>query len=441
MLTAIHEIVEMEVGIRGPWNKAAIDFKDDSTDDRARSRSAQAREEAEVSLGDADTAVKTSWMWAYAKMLLLIARVLEAIEFWFQSCPCHSSEDLGVSGMSAWFRSKAMSGDSNTTTCSSRGCRSAECADGYVLTILSRAFEVALGDVVTLTFDLIPDERDWVVSDFHKARAHIVYVITLKVSFWQSLPYKLCSLNVKDPVQARSNAQLVLMMWMSASDEVQHHGLTLLFLHPEGGTRRDIDRFIAGESLDALPNLARELAALRWVNCVERSVEGLHSRIHKASSNAANLSVPSVSFELCQPEIKELLDSQRGFLEFAELCSSVRSAKQIASQLGLLSHKNIQAHFDGKGILNRRVVALTVYRCDLESMYKSEAELEHLLKTYSTKTSKKDSSKQHVDLLHLDTYSKLIWKHAVVMSLTSLPKAPRKTPSKPSSFLMSPPNA
>ena len=79
LLGAVHELSELEVGIRGSWNKAAINFRDESADGRARSRSAQEREDAEAKLVDADVAAKSAWMWEYAGMLLMIAHALETI--------------------------------------------------------------------------------------------------------------------------------------------------------------------------------------------------------------------------------------------------------------------------------------------------------------------------------------------------------------------------
>ena len=98
---------------------------------------------------------------------------------------------------------------------------------------------------------------------------------------------------------------------------------------PQLAIRTELERFIAGEELEDLPQVVEEMDALRWVQCVERSVEALHSRIHKATANAANTSVPAVSLSMRLPEIKDIVSTAAGLVEFAEICSSVRSARQI----------------------------------------------------------------------------------------------------------------
>ena len=89
-------------------------------------------------------------------------------------------DNHNVSGMSAWFRAKALMADSNVGNCRSRGCNSAACADGNIEVLLQQVFDLALDQVLLIAVDLIPEERDYIVGDFNKGRAHIVYIVILK---------------------------------------------------------------------------------------------------------------------------------------------------------------------------------------------------------------------------------------------------------------------
>jgi hypothetical protein len=73
---------------------------------------------------------------------------------------------------------------------------------------------------------LPPESRAVVLRDFAALRRHITFTMTLKLSFWNQLPWVLAGLAHKDISIARACARRALHVTAVVEDWSQEHSLT-----------------------------------------------------------------------------------------------------------------------------------------------------------------------------------------------------------------------
>ena len=124
------------------------------------------------------------------------------------------------------------------------------------------------------------------VSAYHHGRSHMLYIISQKLRLWDSPPWNLVLLSSPDPAEAREHARKILSSWDSldhsdeAMDVAVHHRLTLQALGVGRALRGQVEAFIAGTSLDQLPELQQVVLELRLLPTVLgiKYVGGSHSK-------------------------------------------------------------------------------------------------------------------------------------------------------------------
>jgi hypothetical protein len=220
----------------------------------------------------------------------------------------------------------------------------------------------------------IPATTSWAVG--LPSEAYLQLGLEVKFDFWGRLPWKLCGLAHHDQDDARQVAAEVLVSFdefFGDDPSYVHHALSVVFLAKTGLLRAQVLAFAEGGPMGR--ELFAEVAKLRFIPVVERSIEAKHSLItRRVQKNFRTGRV--VSLILRVPDLKETMRRDNDFiLRFAEIFTKVRNPKQAASLLGISSHPSLMVASRAKaksnvifGLLNR-----IIYHCDHTSRFEDFA--------------------------------------------------------------------
>ena len=125
--------------------------------------------------------------------------------------------------------------------------------------LVRRDFEAVRYEVATQpeTSGLPTHERPILLRDLASLRRHVYFTCTLKVSWWQQLPWVLFGIAHHREATARQCARRALQLYHSAGPEATHHWVAHLLLGQGTMGFEQMVRFVEGAArLDALPILA-----------------------------------------------------------------------------------------------------------------------------------------------------------------------------------------
>jgi hypothetical protein len=151
-----------------------------------------------------------------------------------------------------------------------RGRRAPDLARGLLFDELDDiAGSVAVDLLGAFSPNLSSKERSVLVQDYEQGRAHLQFVLSLRLGHWEQHPWMLFGAACSDQDVARVCLQLCLT---TPSDHPK-----VKYLHTE--LMEEAQSFIAGSTLQGLTLLHRFLAELRFVPTAERSIEGEHAQV------------------------------------------------------------------------------------------------------------------------------------------------------------------
>lgn len=116
-------------------------------------------------------------------------------------------------------------------------------------------------------------QRTEIMSDFARARRHIVFIFSVKLSHWTQLPWILFGLGHANSDVARSCARRALNLYAAFADTHSHHPLTVLTCCPGSQGHAEMLSFIGGAEISDCPVLARLGAKCTFATIVERWIE------------------------------------------------------------------------------------------------------------------------------------------------------------------------
>ena len=156
-------------------------------------------------------------------------------------------------------------------SCPNRGCRAPEVAAGALFKQLEAAFEKSLARL-TISWRPVLSADQWATyaAEFSKGKSHIVYIITLKTSHWQQLPWALCVLGHYDEEVARSGSRSILRQFATCPDAGANHRLTMSVCSPNANLGRQLRNFARGAGRDTLPELFTSCAGFAGIPITER---------------------------------------------------------------------------------------------------------------------------------------------------------------------------
>ena len=210
-------------------------------------------------------------------MISLFGEVLQAMDGFFDSCPCHSNLSALEDGIgcnhSWWTRQTQLRTDCRrnptdrkTVHCPMRGCVAPLLAAGQLDKFLGRVLEVAYGRLLTVRDSLMQDDDTlWklLVADFNSAKAHLTIYFRMKMGCWTSLPYLLAGLAHPDVAVAQTTVAKAVLLYDN-NKGVSRHPLTEKLLGP-GQLRTEVYKFLAGTPLQELPDLHMMAALLMFM--------------------------------------------------------------------------------------------------------------------------------------------------------------------------------
>ena len=282
----------------------------------------------------------------YVYMVYGVHKVMSNFEFWLESCPCHERLREGEEpSKKRSSRKRKVFATTSVKSCVMKGKRSCEMAAGAADSTIQALSNLAFQSYVQGDDDALSQEHLTIIMrDFEFAKTYLEFGIKTKLSFWQTLPWRLCGLGHHWSSVARHCAKQCLQEYDSslADDVLQpehHHPVTRKFLLSDEPLRPLVEAFANGAPMS--DELARAVAELKFIPCVERVVEGLHRDI-KIASKHVQLGPTKVSLTLRLPEIKARLSESPEFLpRITELFDQVRNLKRAAASLGVLQHPDI----------------------------------------------------------------------------------------------------
>ena len=237
----------------------------------------------EFKLPDVTAAVTTSSWWIYARMVASLHTVASDFTSWIEGCSCHSwlqaSDDESVRAfhhLRQHLRLPASDGDGALPSgCPLAAMKSLQLARGVAKEHFSSCNANFLPQLLGFNFAGVSEsDIQNAVSAYHHGRTHMLHIVSQKLHLWDHPPWNLVLLASDDVCEARQHARKILSSWDSLdhSDQVMdvavHHRLALQTLGAGQPMRSQVEAFIAGTSLDELPQLQQMVLELRLLPTV-----------------------------------------------------------------------------------------------------------------------------------------------------------------------------
>eukprot|EP00971_Amphidinium_carterae_P349841 6491256-Amphidinium_carterae.1 len=290
---------------------------------------------ADVNLELITAALTSPFFWAIANMILVVQLVLDEFERWADSCGCCASEAQ---------RKKKRQG-SMFLNCPMSTRRATDMATGTWRTKFDATASVLTTvDLETASFSepLNQAERTSILQDFTAAMSHIRTQLELKLSFWESLPWKLAGICHVDQTLARLCASECIRLFDNVPDLAAHHPLSIAVLQTGTTARTELDLYIRGSELCSLPHLLQLVLPVALIPIGERPIEMRHSLVSRRVAGKTRRHPTTVSLSNRVIEINARLAADPGF--FASLTTAfakVRDIKSMLHEFQFLAHDKI----------------------------------------------------------------------------------------------------
>ena len=407
LISAGKTIKELEVVLRAGWNQEKLlnknvdqhvgehsDNEREEGADEPPDGQVRARKKGAANVSDADIKLATQFVtspgrWAYLDMLLTVSLVIEMLTAWFESCPCHPSRLLGLSGDS-WgrryrafiseFRSESHGVGSLKKPCPMKGRHAWRVAKGVHWERMSQWWQEARENIVlTQAGVTVATHRQYVLADFDLGRTKIVEMLQIKWAYQCTIPFKLAILCDPCQASARSGYRECLQQYAGGAPSVEsenpdHHRLSVKFCDPASPLYALGIRFLNGACLKSeplAPLRAQSVKHFYFLMHVERSAERNHALAKMQISKSPNHTEAYFSLGTRISEIEDVIDgdAENGLLRLGAHCDSVRKPEGLALKFGFASHPDF-VNLRTAGAVNSKVMETLrsiVYRCDIVS--------------------------------------------------------------------------
>ena len=314
-------LLELEGAIRYGWNYDAYGRRPEKDEGKGGDYA--------INLDLVDSCIGSEFFWS---MLLAFSEIAEWLgEFMVRvdSCMCHA--DL----LSAHRHDDAPHMRELQKTwarCPMRGMMGPWFAAGQAFDLLSSLGDARVASCqVLLSPQLSVEDRQEVLSEFIRAKTHIIACVTLKHSYWTQPPY--CVLGVGHPEKAVARA-----CWEKCvSCDCDHPRLVRLRCKP---MVLQAQSYFDGEAYDDdINEFLTFCSEMRLTWTAERAVEGDHTKFHKRGRMTPNHSVAFLSFARRSSELSQMLNARPQLLhELAEYMEAHKTTTGMVYALGLKDH-------------------------------------------------------------------------------------------------------
>ena len=363
--------------MRGVWDPVAYGAwteKSHSDDDGDAAKHGQKKPAADAAAAGFEPALLTStlksrFFAAYLDMLLILNAVQRELSAWSEGCTCHESELQGQSR--SMVRGDALN-------CPMRGKRAAELAAGQLRAVL-RGIRAQQVEALVLEHCslLTPQELTDIHQDFEAGCSHIELLLSVKLAFWERLPWHCAGLSHHCEKQAQECAKKCIALFDATPEGLRHmhHPVTLAFL-ADPAQRRDMEKLASGSPLLSLSPVFQEaVAAMRFIPVVERVVEATHKDVKRRLAAATRHSPSMASSAIRHAETEARVRSDPTFLPRLGNCLRiVRCPWRAALQFGIFRHPAVQglrANAYGRPLAKKlwQFLGSIIYRCDIDAQF------------------------------------------------------------------------
>ena len=316
--------------------------------------------------------MRSNLFFAYMDALLGLHRCVEKIGAWSEGCYCHEfMAGERISGTSAYYDTR----DFDTFKgCAVKCMRAPECAAGEIMNMFEERVRRAKLHLATNSQPFLSqDEWAEIMKMLDSGIALIRGILSVKVSFWQELPWILCGLAHFREEVARSCCALAVSLWDKIPVHGRHlaHNVARNFL--DGPYRAELDAFVAGASRSNWSTALKIMVAiLAFIPVAERIIEAQHRFIKKDSAAAINVGPVAASLSLrCNAVLEELIARDASSLDrFVQCFEEVRHIRTGVHVIGLTQHPHIRPLTrdmqTSKWVTH---VSAALYHADLESEF------------------------------------------------------------------------
>ena len=332
------------------------------------------------------------------QMVVAIDGLAVNLGSWAEGCACH--EELLTSCKSDHHRRRKLARLLRKDTddvpvvggmCKMQGKRAPELAAGRLQATIADMFEAAQAEfLLTIHGAATGELAVRAAVDFHSARSHIESTLQHKLAFWQRLPWRLCALALPSEEEGREHAQHCMVTFDATTtgalmeEHLTQHRLSQKFLSRTGSLRPLLERWVAGEALQSLPTLQREVNKLMLVPVVERVIESRGSHVRAAWSTPRHSGVTaSLALRLAEEQRRWAVDRTH-FLDFQQTWKEARRLSSVPFLVGLQDHPIVQELLSDPRRRSARSAWMTclsriLYHADIDAQYlpRRAARLEH----------------------------------------------------------------
>ena len=287
----------------------------------------QAQDDFSVQYDRIDEAIRSSYFWAYLKMIQVLMETLQCLQRWAEGCECHY-DLLEESGVAPEVRRIA-------AACPLRGRRAPSLASGDFMKVAADCLRTSAAEVVvTCVQQTVPEKlRSLIVRDFEKARAFILFILEIKTAHYGTQPWQSFAIG-------HLNENLARRAWTSAVNfaitraqlgEPCHGRLCKILqdpLHTQG------QNWFSGGAIGPEDVALRQfVVSCRLPFTAERRVEGLHATMHHYLAGRPHHASCYASCSLRLPSLKQILVREPASLDFI-----LQSIRDFRTPLQASSH-------------------------------------------------------------------------------------------------------
>ena len=194
-----------------------------------------------------------------------------------------------------------------------------------------------------LAADCSAGQRERILVDVHAGRAHLLFILKLKLGSWKQLPGSLLGMAHFSPTVAKPQMAVCVQQYDACADRSRLHPLCHKVLGEGSPYRPIIDSILAGTLAQPWPKeLLMLLGSWRCVSVVERWIEGRHAQLKKALRLAPHHGPAMVGFCVVGEDVAATVhDDPDSLKDLAACCDAARTPLASAEALGLSGHPGI----------------------------------------------------------------------------------------------------
>ena len=368
---------------RAPLAQASVEAGDHDAGDGPRAKRDFFDDRDGKIMSATIAAIQDKFWWAGLHLLKCFCEVIDHLQGWLLSCPCHSAS------LKATFKElQEFDALRAAETCIMRGRRGACLATGQhhkiMRALIADQKQILLySHFVSLKAE---DQRD-LLLDFSAGQARLAAEVDIRLSVWDSLPLKLLGLSYHNVDVARDCMLKCLTQYahMSGSpdmDALGAHALTTRLLGRDGPLRGQLVQWVQGSPMEAFPELQEVADRMAFIPTCEVSIERLHAFLKQRVVLTHNTSAAYCSLQLRRSEV--LVAHEKDPKLLAECCVLASSPVKVVHALGLQHHPALllagrpgddDDADEGVELAHHKwtasLVNEVVYRCDLHAPYQS----------------------------------------------------------------------